>query len=101
MYTAHGIGLAAEQVGHTKRMFVIDIPAEAMWMKGARLHPAVQMPMVLVNLEIVAHSDEIVQATEGCLSFPGFQPILSDGQRWRLPIRMKWATLTGLKQKGC
>ena len=29
MYTAHGIGLAAEQVGHTKRMFVIDIPAES------------------------------------------------------------------------
>ena len=29
MYAAHGIGLAAEQVGHTERMFVIDIPAES------------------------------------------------------------------------
>ena len=80
MYTAHGIGLAAEQVGHTKRMFVIDIPAESdVDEKGARLHPAVQMPMVLVNLEIVAHSDEMVQATEGCLSFPG---ISADIERW-------------------
>ena len=80
MYAAHGIGLAAEQVGHTKRMFVIDIPAESdVDEKGARLHPAVQMPMVLVNLEIVAHSDEMVQATEGCLSFPG---ISADIERW-------------------
>ena len=46
MYAAHGIGLAAEQVGHTERMFVIDIPAESdVDEKGANA-PSGAMPMV-------------------------------------------------------
>ena len=80
MYAAQGIGLAAEQVGRTERMFVIDIPAESdVDAQGVRLHPEVEMPMVLVNLEIVAHSEETVRGTEGCLSFPG---ISADIERW-------------------
>ncbi|HEX7338931.1 MAG TPA: peptide deformylase [Rhodanobacteraceae bacterium] len=58
MYEAKGIGLAATQVGVTKRLFVMDVSEE------------LDTPQVLVNPRIVEkHGDETYQ--EGCLSFPG------------------------------
>ena len=80
MYASYGIGLAAEQVGRTERLFVIDIPPESdVDSKGDRLHPDVKMPMVLINPVIESHSEETEQGTEGCLSFPG---ISGDIERW-------------------
>ena len=60
MYRAPGIGLAAPQVGALLRLCVVDIQ------KGDA-----RDPMVLVNPEIVAQSDEIAVHEEGCLSLPG------------------------------
>ena len=61
MYDAPGIGLAAPQVGVTKRVTVIDVtdPEEP----GGELHP-------LINPEIVDREGSITWE-EGCLSFPG------------------------------
>ncbi|HET6183626.1 MAG TPA: peptide deformylase [Acetobacteraceae bacterium] len=60
MYRAPGIGLAAPQVGHAIRLAVVDLqPNEK---------PA---PIVLINPEIVAASDELATREEGCLSLPG------------------------------
>ncbi len=53
---ANGVGLAANQVGVLKRLFV--------W-EHAERHGA------FVNPEVVETSDEVVEAEEGCLSFPG------------------------------
>ncbi len=47
-----GCGLAANQIGITKRFFV--------WNFG-----------MVINPRIIQHSDETVENPEGCLSFPG------------------------------
>ncbi len=61
MYVSNGCGLAAPQVGVSKRMVVIDIAAEG----------EEPRPMYLVNPEIVWASDEKEVCEEGCLSVPG------------------------------
>ncbi len=59
MYAARGIGLAATQVGITKRLLVMDIS------EGPK------EPLVLINPRILDHSGS-VETDEGCLSVPGF-----------------------------
>ena len=59
MYAAPGIGLAAPQVGVLRRVFVADLGGE-----GERA------PIYVVNPEIVAHSETVSIAEEGCLSLP-------------------------------
>lgn len=66
MYEAPGVGLAAPQVGISKRLIVIDPPGE----EEAE-------PLQLVNPEIIK-SEGWVQAPEGCLSLPGYV-----GHVWR------------------
>lgn len=63
MYVDKGCGLAAPQVGVSKRIIVIDDnPSDED--KTAR------HPMYLVNPEIIWRSDEMVLFNEGCLSLP-------------------------------
>jgi peptide deformylase len=57
MYDAHGVGLAAPQVGIAQRFFVYDIADD-------------EGPKVLVNPEIVEAEGEW-EYEEGCLSMPG------------------------------
>jgi peptide deformylase len=58
MYAAEGVGLAATQVDVHERVVVIDV-------SDAR-----DQPLVLINPEIVARSEEMTLADEGCLSVP-------------------------------
>ncbi len=62
MVNADGIGLAANQVGHTDRVFIIDINA------GSEEGP--QKPYAMINPVITTSAEEIVQFQEGCLSIP-------------------------------
>ena len=62
MYAADGVGLAAPQVGVSKRIFIIDV-------SGVEGEP--QEPMVFINPQIVWRSDKTSIAEEGCLSIPG------------------------------
>ncbi len=73
MYAAEGLGLAAQQVGRTIAMCVIDIPpAMDMAEDGhTRLNPDAPMPLILFNPRIVARGRELARREEGCLSFPG------------------------------
>ena len=59
LYAAPGVGLAAPQVGVTKRVLVVDIG------KGEA-----RKPLLMANPEIVSASDELATYEEGCLSFP-------------------------------
>ncbi len=61
MYAAPGIGLAAPQVGISKRLIVVDISHDG---HKDRLYK-------IVNPEIVQLSDETDKEEEGCLSIPG------------------------------
>lgn len=70
MRAHNGIGLAAEQVGRTEALCVIDIPAEVeIEREGKRENPEVAMPLVLVNPQITAERGT-QDGQEGCLSFP-------------------------------
>lgn len=71
MRAEDGIGLAAQQVGETVSLCVVDIPVAADTDEaGQRLNPDVAMPLVLLNPEIVSAADETDVYEEGCLSFP-------------------------------
>lgn len=61
MYAAPGVGLAAPQVGISKRLVVIDCAP-----KGEEPHL-----MKIANPEIVAREGEVFEE-EGCLSVPGY-----------------------------
>ena len=65
MYEEVGVGLAAPQVGVSKRIVVIDAEQEKDEQGNKRGNP-----MYLVNPEIVWRSDEMVCGEEGCLSVP-------------------------------
>lgn len=73
MHAHNGVGLAAQQVGLTVSVCVIDIPEEldVEAEGGPRLHPEVSMPLVMFNPEIVARGKALRRQDEGCLSFPG------------------------------
>jgi len=58
MYEAEGVGLAATQVDVHEQVVVIDTSDTR------------DRPLVLINPEIVARSDEMNVADEGCLSVP-------------------------------
>lgn len=60
MYQAPGIGLAAPQVGVTKRVIVVDIAKK----------DEDRRPMALINPEILWLSEETSSYEEGCLSVP-------------------------------
>ncbi|MDA2936340.1 peptide deformylase [Patescibacteria group bacterium AH-259-L05] len=57
MYHAHGVGIAATQVGTNKQIFITDIG------KG---------PLTVLNPKIIKKSKELVRDIEGCLSIPDF-----------------------------
>jgi peptide deformylase len=69
MYAAKGVGLAAEQVGRTERLCVIDVPREAEKETCREANAAIPMPLILINPEIVAAEGK-QRNEEGCLSFP-------------------------------
>ena len=69
MYAADGVGLAAEQVGRTESLCVIDVPPDAQG-KDAPLNAGVKMPMVMFN-PVVSAPEGSQRGSEGCLSFPG------------------------------
>ncbi len=72
MYAEKGLGLAAEQIGSSKAICVIDVPADAdIDENEERENPDVVMPLVLINPKITEKSDYLITAQEGCLSFPG------------------------------
>jgi peptide deformylase len=65
MYSADGVGLAAPQVGHSIRIFVIDASA------GAEDDPSLKdFRKTFINPEILEKSGELKVFEEGCLSLP-------------------------------
>jgi len=66
MYAARGVGLAATQIGISKRIAVIDTSAG---------HDENEK-LVLINPEIIGR-DGIQNGEEGCLSLPGFRENVS------------------------
>ena len=62
MRNANGIGLAANQIGLNKQIFVVDISPVEGYEK--------YKPLALINPRIVSRSDTTNSIEEGCLSIP-------------------------------
>jgi len=61
MIASNGIGLAANQIGIAKRVFVM----------GSNNIPGFPTPFAIFNPRIVEASTEMILDQEGCLSYPG------------------------------
>ena len=80
MYAAPGVGLAAPQVGVSKRLIVIDVSTRE------EKSPLV----VLVNPQII-EADGFVEFEEGCLSVPEYIAVITRAER---------TVVKGLDRKG-
>jgi len=83
MYESEGIGLAAPQVGISKRLLVTDISTI-----DSKIGPA-----VFVNPEIIDSEGEVT-LEEGCLSIPGVREEVIRPE----VITLKYQTITGEKK---
>ena len=74
MHAAHGVGLAAQQIGQPWQLTVLDVSAvedrqSTLKLSGKNVEPKSAMPIVLINPEIELRG-ETELGVEGCLSFP-------------------------------
>ncbi len=87
MYAAHGVGLAAPQIGIGKRIAVIDITFKE--------DPDAKL--VLVNPQII-HTEGKQKGSEGCLSIPEFREPVTRPMRVTVKAQDatgKWFEKTG------
>ena len=87
MYAAHGVGLAAPQIGISKRLAVIDVTFKD--------DPDAQL--VLANPEII-HTEGKHRQNEGCLSIPEFREPVTRAQKVTIraqDVDGKWYEHTG------
>ncbi|MGF1655800.1 MAG: peptide deformylase [Verrucomicrobiales bacterium] len=92
MASAHGVGLAAQQVGLALQLAVVDVrpskePSE-LWLEGKLQALPTFMPLILINPHVEPVGFDKSMASEGCLSFP---EIHGDVRR---PARVKVSTQT-------
>ncbi|MBP7496250.1 MAG: peptide deformylase [Bacteroidales bacterium] len=72
MYTAEGVGLAAQQIGLNIKLFIIDADIYA------DEHPECKnFKKIFINAEIIEESGNEWYYNEGCLSFPGIREDVS------------------------
>ncbi|MGC1270433.1 MAG: peptide deformylase [Croceibacterium sp.] len=100
MYAAHGIGLAAIQVGVPSRVLVIDLQPEDEDAEpepcdhdGHHHHhqPTKKEPQVFINPEILDPSEDQTTYQEGCLSVPDIYADVDRAAR----CRVRWQDLDG------
>jgi peptide deformylase len=96
MYAEKGIGLAAQQIGRTEDLCVIDIPPDGdLSPEGLPMNPEVRMPLVLINAEIVESAQEVSPFEEGCLSFPDILGSVTRPEE----VRVRYQDLSGEEQE--
>ena len=87
MYAAHGVGLAAPQIGISRRIAVIDVTFKE--------DPDAKL--VLVNPQII-HTEGKQKGSEGCLSIPDFREPVTRPMRVTVKAQDatgKWFEKTG------
>ncbi|MDZ4198471.1 MAG: peptide deformylase [Kiritimatiellia bacterium] len=95
MREKEGVGLAAQQVGETLALCVIDISSRVDTdEEGRRYNPDLSMPMIIANPRIVHAGEALECYEEGCLSFPEITaPIERPGE-----IDLEYQDETGAKR---
>jgi peptide deformylase len=82
MYDNNGIGLAANQVGYNRKIFVMDVSNEK------------DNPQVFINPEITSKNNIKMGDVEGCLSCPGQQIKVSRS----ISVNLDWFCVHGKRQ---
>ena len=75
MRDAHGIGLAAQQIGRALQLTTVDVTGvedrpSRMEVNGEKVNPEDYMPLIMFNPGWIAVSEATEVGPEGCLSFP-------------------------------
>jgi peptide deformylase len=84
MYRAPGIGLAAPQVGVGLRFAVVDLQPDDN-----------RAPIVLINPDVIARSEEMATREEGCLSLPGQYADVTRPAR----VTVRYTDIEGVRQQ--
>ena len=61
MKCAHGVGLAANQIGISQHLCVIDISVKEE-----------EVPLIVLINPVIVEKTGLIEAEEGCLSVPGY-----------------------------
>jgi peptide deformylase len=69
--TSNGVGIAAPQVAESYRLFIVASRPNPRYPKAPLMEPT-----AMINPQIIAHSIEVVQGWEGCLSLPGIRGLV-------------------------
>ncbi|MDG6095133.1 peptide deformylase [Acetobacter sp. AN02] len=80
MYAAPGIGLAAPQIGISRRFAIVDL--------GEKEE---RDPIIMLNPEVISESEEMSAREEGCLSLPNQYAEVTRPEA----VRVRWTTLDG------
>jgi len=68
---ANGVGIAAPQVSESYRLFIVASRPNPRYP-----HAPLMEPTAMINPRIIAHSPEVIQGWEGCLSVPGIRGLV-------------------------
>lgn len=68
---ANGVGIAAPQVSQSDRLFIVASRPNQRYPNAPEMEPT-----AMINPQIIAHSTEIVNGWEGCLSIPGIRGLV-------------------------
>ncbi|OHE59477.1 MAG: peptide deformylase [Thermodesulfovibrio sp. RBG_19FT_COMBO_42_12] len=70
MYAAKGLGLAANQIGISERLCVIDVSVREE-----------KSPLIVLINPLIVEKEGMVEAEEGCLSIPGYMTNIKRAER--------------------
>ena len=96
MYASEGIGLAAPEIGVSKRVLVLDVdyPSKRYLDEKTNKEVVSYSPMVLINPVIIQKEGEMV-SKEGCLSFPN---VFIDVIRYK-KITVRYQDISGRERR--
>jgi len=76
MKEAGGVGLAAPQIGISKRLVIFEVPGERIQAEDGDEDSKGIDQTILINPEIIPMGDEMSLGWEGCLSVPGLRGLV-------------------------
>ncbi len=96
MYASDGVGLAAPQIGVSKRILVLDVdyPSKRYIDEQTKKETVAYTPLLLIN-PVLIHKEGQIISKEGCLSFPN---VVIDVIRFK-KIIVRYQDLLGKERK--
>ncbi len=76
MMDANGVGIAAPQVFHSQRLFIVASHPNPRYPNAPMMEP-----IAMINPRMVSHGLEVVKDWEGCLSVPGVRGLVPRYQK--------------------